>query len=78
MLDMRYLGSAFYRNRRAWLCRQRRMAPTRKPPMPSADTLDSSIARVEQNTHVEAIEAFYTEGATLQGRVSAAPTSPSA
>ena len=46
--------------------------------MPSADTLDSSIARVEQNTHVEAIEAFYTEGATLQGRVSAAPTSPSA
>jgi hypothetical protein len=34
--------------------------------MPSADTLEMFIARVEQNAHVEAVEEFYTENATMQ------------
>ncbi|MBE7418343.1 MAG: nuclear transport factor 2 family protein [Ideonella sp.] len=34
--------------------------------MPSADTLERFIARVEQNAHVEAIEEFYTEDATMR------------
>ena len=34
--------------------------------MPTPTTLESFIARVEQNAHVEAIEEFYTEGATMQ------------
>lgn len=29
--------------------------------MPTAQTLDRFIARVEQNAHAEAIEEFYTE-----------------
>ena len=34
--------------------------------MPSADTLDRFIARVEANAHAEAIEEFYAEHATMQ------------
>ena len=34
--------------------------------MPSPDTLERFIARVESNAHVEAIEEFYTEGASMQ------------
>ena len=34
--------------------------------MPSADTLERFIARVESNAHVEAIEEFYTESASMQ------------
>lgn len=34
--------------------------------MPSAATLESFIARVEQNAHVEAIREFYAENASMQ------------
>jgi len=34
--------------------------------MPSKETLENFIARVEANAHVEAVEAFYTEDATMQ------------
>src|SRR6187402_3430129 len=34
--------------------------------MPTPDTLARFIARVESNAHVEAIEEFYTESATMQ------------
>ena len=34
--------------------------------MPSLDTLERFITRVEQNAHVEAIAEFYTEGASMQ------------
>ena len=34
--------------------------------MPSAETLQKFIARVEQNAHAEAIEEFYTESASMQ------------
>jgi hypothetical protein len=34
--------------------------------MPSPETLERFIDRVEQNAHVEAIEEFYTEGASMQ------------
>ena len=34
--------------------------------MPSPETLERFIARVESNAHVEAIEEFYTEGASMQ------------
>ena len=34
--------------------------------MPSPDTLARFIARVESNAHVEAIEEFYAEHATMQ------------
>lgn len=34
--------------------------------MPNAQTLQSFIARVEQNAHAEAIEEFYTQGASMQ------------
>ena len=34
--------------------------------MPAAQTLEKFIARVEANAHVEAIEEFYTEGASMQ------------
>jgi hypothetical protein len=34
--------------------------------MPTADTLERFIARVESNAHVEAIEEFYTENASMQ------------
>ena len=34
--------------------------------MPSAETLQRFIARVEQNAHAEAIEEFYTENASMQ------------
>ena len=34
--------------------------------MPSAQTLERFIARVESNAHVEAIEEFYSEGATMR------------
>jgi hypothetical protein len=34
--------------------------------MPSPETLERFIARVESNAHVEAIEEFYTEHATMR------------
>ena len=34
--------------------------------MPSAQTLERFIARVESNAHVEAVEEFYTETATMR------------
>jgi len=34
--------------------------------MPTAETLELFIARVEQNAHVEAVEEFYTEDASMQ------------
>jgi hypothetical protein len=34
--------------------------------MPSKDTLEKFIARVEANAHIEALEEFYTEDATMQ------------
>lgn len=34
--------------------------------MPTAETLERFIARVEQNAHVEAIEEFYTADASMQ------------
>jgi hypothetical protein len=34
--------------------------------MPTADTLEKFIARVEQNAHVEALEEFYTVDSTMQ------------
>jgi hypothetical protein len=34
--------------------------------MPSAETLQRFIARVESNAHVEAIEEFYTENASMR------------
>jgi len=34
--------------------------------MPSPQTLERFIARVEQNAHAEAIEAFYAEDASMQ------------
>lgn len=34
--------------------------------MPTQETLERFIARVESNAHVEAIEEFYTEGASMQ------------
>ncbi|MEO8344609.1 MAG: nuclear transport factor 2 family protein [Betaproteobacteria bacterium] len=39
--------------------------------MPSTATLESFIARVEQNFHVEAIEEFYTDNASMQENQSA-------
>jgi hypothetical protein len=34
--------------------------------MPSAQALERFIARVESNAHVQAIEEFYTDGASMQ------------
>jgi ketosteroid isomerase-like protein len=34
--------------------------------MPTADTLERFIALVEQNAHIEAVEAFYTADASMQ------------
>jgi hypothetical protein len=34
--------------------------------MPSPETLERFIARVESNAHVEAIHEFYTEGASMR------------
>ncbi len=34
--------------------------------MPTAETLSRFIALVESNAHVEAVEAFYTENASMQ------------
>jgi ketosteroid isomerase-like protein len=34
--------------------------------MPTANTLERFIARVEANAHVEAVEEFYTEHSTMQ------------
>jgi SnoaL-like domain len=34
--------------------------------MPSHDRLEAFIARVEQNAHAEAIEEFYTPGASMR------------
>ena len=39
--------------------------------MPTPDTLERFIARVEQNAHVEAVEEFYTEGSTMQENLAA-------
>ena len=34
--------------------------------MPTSETLERFIGRVEQNAHVEAIQEFYTEDASMQ------------
>ena len=34
--------------------------------MPTLDTLERFIARVEQNAHVEAVQEFYTENASMR------------
>jgi hypothetical protein len=34
--------------------------------MPSVQTLERFVARVEQNAHVEAVEEFYTENSSMQ------------
>jgi len=34
--------------------------------MPTAETLERFVARVEQNAHVEAVEEFYTAEASMQ------------
>ncbi|VTU29342.1 SnoaL-like domain protein [Variovorax sp. SRS16] len=34
--------------------------------MPTPETLERFIARVEENAHAEAVEEFYTENASLQ------------
>jgi hypothetical protein len=39
--------------------------------VPSAETLERFIALVERNSHVEALEAFYTENASMQENQSA-------
>jgi ketosteroid isomerase-like protein len=39
--------------------------------MPTAETIERFIARVEQNAHAEAVEEFYTEHATMQENQSA-------
>ena len=39
--------------------------------MPSPETLERFIARVEQNAHVDAIEEFYTANASMQENQSA-------
>ena len=39
--------------------------------MPTAPTLERFIARVESNAHVEAIEEFYTEDATMRENMAA-------
>jgi ketosteroid isomerase-like protein len=39
--------------------------------MPTAQTLERFIARVESNAHVEAIEEFYTEDATMRENMGA-------
>ncbi|TDP74279.1 nuclear transport factor 2 family protein [Roseateles toxinivorans] len=39
--------------------------------MPTPDTLERFIARVEQGAHVEAILDFYTEGASMQENMGA-------
>lgn len=39
--------------------------------MPTTDTLNRFIARVEANAHAEAIEEFYTPGATMRENQSA-------
>ena len=39
--------------------------------MPTSDTLERFIARIEQNAHVEAVEEFYTANAFLQENHSA-------
>jgi hypothetical protein len=39
--------------------------------MPSPETLERFIARVEQNAHAEAIEEFYAENASMQENQSA-------
>ena len=39
--------------------------------MPTAETLERFIVRVEQNAHAEALEEFYTENASMQENQSA-------
>lgn len=39
--------------------------------MPSAQALERFIARVESNAHVQAIEEFYTDGASMQENMGA-------
>lgn len=40
--------------------------------MPSTETLERFIARVEQNAHVEAVEEFYTADSTMRENLSSA------
>jgi hypothetical protein len=40
--------------------------------MPTTETLERFIARVEQNAHVEAVEEFYTADSTMRENLSSA------
>jgi hypothetical protein len=40
--------------------------------MPSLETLERFIARVEENAHAEAIQEFYTENASMQENLGSA------
>jgi ketosteroid isomerase-like protein len=42
------------------------LVTAKEKPMPTADTLERFIARVEENAHAEAVEEFYTANASLQ------------
>jgi hypothetical protein len=42
------------------------MINLRSSNMPSPETIERFIARVEQNAHVDAIREFYTEGASMR------------
>jgi hypothetical protein len=41
-------------------------AQSTSKPMPTPETLEAFIARVEENAHAEACEAFYTPDASMQ------------
>jgi hypothetical protein len=43
--------------------------------MPTPDTRERFIARVEQNAHVEAVKEFYTANASMQENQAAPVTS---
>src|SRR5690349_8114059 len=66
-----WVGRAPRRGRGSCASPPRESAPSARPwkaeePMPSRDTLERFVARVEENAHVEAILEFYTEGATMR------------
>jgi hypothetical protein len=42
------------------------LRPLEESPMPSPETVERFIARVEANAHAEACEEFYTEDSTMQ------------
>src|SRR3954471_4913324 len=55
-----------YHDERIGLSRAAVDRPGENAARPSATTLERFIARVESNAHVEAIEEFYTEDASMR------------